>query len=426
MALPQVVGMFTFETTSSPSTSRIQQWTVGVVHLVGLAILTVMIATSPHHLVYDERNSMPNVQQLQKYGVGVDFLRSMTHGAGPLYAIVYAGFEPLTGLTPPHVRLVNLLLLIPIIALLWLVLWREHAQHPFLAATSLISIPITWVIAGMALTEIPAMIFAATSLCCLSIGYSRQVNLPRRRRCNRWFLIGGIALGMASLGRQPHVVVAMVPFLIAARYKSGWAAAACYAAPALLLTAPVFVAWQGLVPPNMATHGGVAPLNGLLSLSYAGTLMFFVVPRIYLVRLRAGLIIGGGALAANLMFRFFDLRPMSSLAARLMSTEMMTFYGIVCGALFVTVGLYFGWLILFNYLRTRESGAFSLVCTLSCMALIATSAGVAVHFSSRHTMMSMPFFIALFGKEYSATWVNVALSTIGCCLGALILGTYYV
>jgi 4-amino-4-deoxy-L-arabinose transferase-like glycosyltransferase len=119
------------------------------------------------------------VALLHEHGLSRAFLRSLSGTAGPLYAFVQAAFEPLTALSPPGMRLMNVGLL-AIVAALLVAMSRHDKPVDRLASASVLVVPMTWVLAGMALSEMPALVFATLSLSLLFKGLQRHVRLAGR------------------------------------------------------------------------------------------------------------------------------------------------------------------------------------------------------------------------------------------------------
>ncbi len=147
------------------------------------------------------------------------------------------------------------------------------------SALSVVAVPMAWVLAGMALSEMPALFFVAVSLC-LQLIALEVIDQPRK-------LLGLFALrrrwhcGIAVWGRQPYLLLGGVPVVLAIRERRLRPAAALFCAMVLVLSVPQFVIWKGLVPPSHQerVQQGLAPLNALLSLGYTGLCFFLLAPR---------------------------------------------------------------------------------------------------------------------------------------------------
>ena len=137
-----------------------------LVNFIGFVVLLTCVLLSPHALVYDEVYHLPLVDLLNQYGLSYRFLRGTGQSApGPLYPIIHYIFQPLTNLQAPAVRLVNILLLLLLILVLSLTLQKIFKiPQPLVSSLTIMGLPMIWVITGMALTEIPAMLLATLAI----------------------------------------------------------------------------------------------------------------------------------------------------------------------------------------------------------------------------------------------------------------------
>ena len=87
---------------------------------------------------------------------------------GPLFAVVHALFEPMTGLKPPGVRLVNIGMAMLAVAALGSAIRSRGVAHAFPKALALIGAPMIWGPTGTAMTEIPARCSSASAWRCSS------------------------------------------------------------------------------------------------------------------------------------------------------------------------------------------------------------------------------------------------------------------
>ncbi|MFM7793188.1 MAG: hypothetical protein ACKO90_35580, partial [Microcystis panniformis] len=137
-----------------------------LVNFIGFVVLLTCVLLSPHALVYDEVYHLPLVDLLNQYGLSYRFLRGTGQSApGPLYPIIHYIFQPLTNLEAPAIRLVNILLLLLLILVLSLTLQKIFKiPQPLVSSLTIMGLPMIWVITGMALTEIPAMLLATLAV----------------------------------------------------------------------------------------------------------------------------------------------------------------------------------------------------------------------------------------------------------------------
>ena len=138
----------------------------GVRSLFNLSIFILLIYilfSTSNIVVYDEANFYPNINLFKKFGFSHNFLILIDNQSpGPLYQIFHFYLEPFTGLNLVKMRVVNLILLIFIIIILRKTLIKLNLNHT--PAYYIVAIPMTWVITGIALTELPAMFFCTISI----------------------------------------------------------------------------------------------------------------------------------------------------------------------------------------------------------------------------------------------------------------------
>src|SRR5271154_5548352 len=144
-------------------TNSIAMRATGGVLLVAFLAMVTLAATSPNRFLYDETYFADYVSLLHQEGFTPKFLSSLNAAPGPLSAVVQVIFEPLTQLRPVAMRLVNVFSLIALALVLVLWLKREGNDY-WVAGCSVLVVPMTWVVAGMALSEMSAMVFVTLSL----------------------------------------------------------------------------------------------------------------------------------------------------------------------------------------------------------------------------------------------------------------------
>src|SRR5262249_24696874 len=140
------------------------------------------------------------------------FLREMPHAPGPLHTVILYLTEGLAGVEPFCVRLVNVAFLFVVVLVLYHLLRIIESATPAASASSIIASTMTWVISGLALSEISSMFFATLAL--LLIGLAAN---EKRAVATELFLsaAAGLALALAILGRQPFLVMLLaVPVLV--------------------------------------------------------------------------------------------------------------------------------------------------------------------------------------------------------------------
>jgi hypothetical protein len=158
-----------------------------------------------------------------------------------------------------------------------------------------------------------------------------------------WFLVSGFCLGIALWGRQPYLLLRGVPVLVGILEHRLRMAAAIFVGIVLAMAIPLFVIWNGLVPPDSQDLVllGVSVPHGLLSLGYAGICFFLVAAEFRHLPLKVlfGLLML--TIAANASLDIIVSYPIQSLADRYFPASMLSLYGSLSGSLLLSCGLVF-------------------------------------------------------------------------------------
>jgi hypothetical protein len=398
-----------------------------------LLIMVALVAASPPRPVSDEAWFLDTVRLLARDGVSLQFLREFPGAAGPTFTLVFAAADSLFGLSFPWLRLVNVALLIATAALVWrcLALTRREdaqasAQGSALTGAMLVVLPTADVSAGLALTEMPAAFFAILAIALLAEalavrGFSAMVCAA----------LSGITLAAAILGRQNYLL--LLPCLLlaidwkdGAQSRAGSLRVVLVAAIAIAMVTPVFVLWDGLVPPRTVwSTSGLAPGNVVRGAGYAGVILLLLAPGIYtplrqrnwlgaivLAAIPIAFMLGGGfvPLRATMrtLFGSYGLTLIGWAAAYLLSFAALAF--LLCFTLHL-------WRHRDQWM-TRLSGAFVLLGLLS-------NAKITHQFSSRYVFVVLPFMLIAAAPAMRLTrWTPLQMtSAAGISLGAL--ASYY-
>ena len=393
--------------------------TTGLLVLAFLAMVT-LVATSPNRLLYDEPFFANYVSLLHQYGFTPRFLNSLNAAPGPLSAVVQIIFEPLTHLRPVATRFVNVFLLI-VLALI-LVMCMKRAPDNWAFGCSVLVVPMTWVVAGMALSEMSAMVFVTLSLYLQLRGLDA---LGAGRGVLGWFLLSGVCLGIAVWGRQPYLLLASTPMLAALMERRLRLAAVVFLAAACALALPLFALWGGLVPPSQQSlQQGFSIVHGLTSLGYVGICFTLLVPRARWLPLRLVLGLVALTVIANASLGAFVLYPAAPLADRYLAAPLKPIYGNLCGSLFLGCGVVVLAALLRITWNSREDlKHLTLNAGLLCVAV--SPVFIPHQYSSRYAAMSLPYLM-LAAHRWRQWELKVALTAaLGCGVGFLSLSGYF-
>jgi hypothetical protein len=386
------------------------------------AVLVVQAARSPGRLTYDEPYFANYVALLHEHGLSRAFLRSLSGTAGPLYAFVQAAFEPLTALSPPGMRLVNVGLLAIVAALL--VAMSQHGKpvDRLASAASVLVVPMTWVLAGMALSEMPALVFATLSLCLLFKGLQRIGEQPS---VVGWFLMSAVCLAVAAWGRQPYLLLAAVPAALALVDARLRLAAAVFVVVVAAMVIPLFVIWGGLTPPSHHFVQESPTLkNSLMSLGYAGFALLLLVPGVAWQYRRLLLAVLVVVTVANFFLSLWTIYPLRWTVERLLPGPLFLAYGTFCGALALTSSLAMLAFICQAAWKGRAEPR-QLAITLGLLCMCVWPAVMGANFSSRYMAMGLPYLMLAVEPLRDWSLRTVAGAAIGCAAGAVALFGYY-
>lgn len=393
--------------------------------LAAFLAFVALVATSPNRFLYDEWYFANYIPLLHRHGLTTTFLNSLTGTVGPLYSFVHVIFEPLTELQPVRMRFVSVLLLAILIAILAAWLKRQKCADYGVASCSVLVVPMTWVVAGMALSEMSAMVFVTLSLY-LQLRGLEALERERGRSVLGWFLAGGVALGIAVWGRQPYLLLVGIPLLLALLEPRLITSALVFCGAAVALALPLFVIWGGLVPPSHheAVQQGLSLTHAFISLGYTAICFLLLAPR--LVRLPVKPMIGLVAVTAiaNALMQGYDLYPVRSVMDRYLPAFAVPVFGNLCGSLFMSCGIAFSALLL--KLTWEERKDLKLVAVNAGLLCVAASPVFIAHqYSSRYTAMSLPYLILASHPLREWRGKTAVTAAVGCIVGFLSLFEYF-
>lgn len=391
-----------------------------VLLLAALALVATVV-TSPPIFVHDEPYYVNYVPLFRRYGLTEEFLDALTGGAGPLYAFVHRALEPLTNLSPVRMRLVNVVLLVVVIGILAAWLRRQNRPDYLLASCTILAVPMTWVLAGMALTSMPALVFVSLSLYALLRGVEA---LERETPVLGWFVAGSILLGVAVWGRQPALVLAGVPVLLALLDRRLRMPALAFVATVVVFTVPLVIAWDGFTPPDEAAVEGLSLRHGLKSLGYTGLCFFLLAPRREWFSRKSFVAAAAVAAVVNAVLGIVVSLPFSSFVDDFLSGSGMAVFARLFGSLLVfCAALFLAWILEISWQGRRDLKQVTINAGLLCVAL--SPALIANYYSSRYTAMALPYLILAAQPWRLWGWKTSGAALVGCAMGLLSLIGYF-
>jgi len=410
-------------------------WTLAVI-VIAVIVCGILVAVSPAESIYDETWYLATIPLLHRFGLSLAFLTSLPGPAGPTYTLTYAAVETVFGLHMPWLRFTGLALLMLSSLLLmsaFLTMPRfERTCLPasaFLLGALIIPLPLVGVSACMALTEMPAFFFICLFLCIL------LWSLPRRDSNNYGSIFGGVvaglALGLAILGRQNYLVVLVcLPLLVRQREETpSWDNAFFVSSvflAALLLVAPVFIAWNGLVPPGMASMGhGFSIRNALFGAGYAAVIVLILAPQIYrrLAERPYGLAAIALAGMSFVLLQDVEQLPAHSVLGQL-SPQWASAVGIAFAAFLATMGLATILALILHLVASFDRLIIRFSTSVALLGLL-SNAKITHQFSSRYVFVFIPFLLLALAYDVRPTGQLPARLAVGGLLSAMSLAGYF-
>ena len=333
----------------------------------------------------------------------------------------------------PAIRLVNTCMLLLIILLLAAIIrktQRRLKRNVWLPAIHIMAVPMVWQVAGMALTEIPPMLFATFSI------WALQQAMERTTR--RWWLgvslsiLAGLSLGLAILGRSPFVVIvpaALLLLLQTAGERRKWIIVCIYIGLALACCIPVFIIWGGLMPPKQAviSAGGLMPWHGILAFAYGALIAVIIAPAWFVynrLTLLALILLYVILLPANYYWLHYEYAPLHEALKKIFPAAVMHIYPYLISPLLITIALYFLYCAFWQGME-RRTEPFFLFILFATLLMLATSFRVTHLFSSRYVAQVAPFFIILLAPYIRISYEQCIRVAAGMIIGLLSLETYF-
>nr|WP_262916008.1 glycosyltransferase family 39 protein [Chitinophaga filiformis] len=401
--------------------------------LAGYFLLLLITLLHWQQPLFDEPYFISNVHLLKQYGLSRTFLLNIDNqAAGPLYQFVHYALEPVTGLQTPGIRLVNTVMLLIIILLLTGIIrkmQRRVKKSAWLPALHIMAVPMIWQVAGMALTEIPAIFFATLSIWLLQLA----LDYTRKPWALGIFLSlqAGFCLGLAALGRSPFVMIvpaALLLLLQSAGEWKRWVIVSIYMGVALLCCIPVFVIWGGFIPPKQAvmSTGGIMHWHGILAFAYSALIVFIVAPGWFAYN-RPTLLALIGLFVIVLPLNYFWLQaeyaPLNEGLQKIFPAAVVQPSSYFISSMLIVIALYFLYSAFLQWMerRTEPFFLFLLLATL----LILVTGFKTPFFSFRYAALVAPLFIVLLAPYIQASREQCARYAAGMIIGLLSLETYF-
>jgi hypothetical protein len=385
-----------------------------------------MIATSPSQLRYDEEGNLGLAHLVAKNGWLHALLSPENDStAGPLYSAIHLTLSPITHLQPPAIRWVNFCCFLCVVVLLATHKPPEPLGTRLLSGCTLLAVPFLWPAVGMALTELPALVFFTGFV----LLFLRLINSDVVLSPGTFGLafLAGLCLGAAILGRQTYLIV--VPALVVLMFwlREKWLSVLICIITSLAVCSWLFVLWHGLAPPHIyrLIHSSVSLTNVLLSLSYAAAATLFLNPR-WLAGQRPTVWIictlCGFALAC--FARNYEDPPAKSLLFHAFGMQLGLWIGFVVGCALAAIGAVWAWTTFKTFWRERRDPV-QVFLLMSLGALLLAPMKITWGFSSRYIVGALGVLYLIVDARCQSPRYWAARIIVGTLLGMAILWSYY-
>jgi hypothetical protein len=390
------------------------------VMLVAFLALVTLVAKSPNRFLYDETYFANYILLLNRYGLTPTFLNSLNAAPGPLCAFVQATFEPLTKLRPVEMRFVNVFSLITVTLILVTSL-KLKANDYWSAGLSVLVVPMVWLVGGMALSEMSAMVFVTLSLYLQLRGLDE---FGAGRSAVLWFMAAGVCLGIAVWGRQPYLLLCGGAVLLALIERGLRVPVAIFVGTTCILATPLFAIWKGFVPPSQHLVPGFSVIHALLSFGYTGFCFILLGARSRWLNVRAVIALTMLTILANAFSGALALYPLKSLVERCLAPSATRLYGNLAGSLFLSFGV-LSLAILLRMIWESRRDLRALTINTGLLCVVAAPLFDTHLYSSRYTAMSLPYLILAAQPWRQWSMKALMLAVLGCGLGFLSLNEYF-
>ena len=399
--------------------------------LSGFFILLVITILNPNPPIFDEVLFLPNVLLFEEHGLSKQFLLELYDQApGPLYQFIHYPLKSLTQLTTPGIRLVNIVLLAfaTLILIIFVRKWmpaRIKANHYF--PLMIIAVPMIWQVAGMALTEIPAIFTASLFM----LSFVMMIKKEDHQIYQIVFsILSGLFLGLTILGRSPYLMILpglLIPFLMVNnKFKKGMIVIIGLIAAGISF--PVFIIWNGLVPPAQAHVGvgGIVIRNGILAFSYMFLVVLLLAPKWYefkrkdYSRISIAFIL---AFIINIAWLKSDYAPLSEFLGIFFPPGFIELYKLIINPILIVMGLYFLYNS-YNKVLQNKNNTIYIFLLISTILILATCFKVTHLFSSRYVAQAIPFILPVILLSDSNDKSKPLRIILGFIIGFISLNTY--
>jgi hypothetical protein len=380
-----------------------------------------------------------NVQLLHIYGFSTEYLRHHVGAAGPLYSVIHYFLEPFTKLQPPYLRLVNIVFLLATIYAIGATLKLLGCEKR--RSLYVMAIPMTYVIAGLALTEMPAIFFLSAGIF-LIIKVTHKSNFSIASFLV--LIVGGGFISVAIIGRQPYLaVVAALPILFINKHTDIKRIFLLVMTIAVSLALPlyIFYIWKGFVAPHEAAFfNGIAqegisyrPGFFVLCLAYYAMVFFFIAPNFFvapnfLLYNKKNIaviwsIVLVCTIAFNYYFKLIIFLPLFSVVDKILPPAIVNATGVLFGSAIIALAIVIVARVIYTYYDNGFSKYYLFYASASILVAF-TCIKITGQFSSRYAAQAIPLLVPLANYFYKQNRFTVYSTAAGVLFGLISFLSY--
>lgn len=390
-------------------------------------ILIILICISPLRLIYDENNFVSNIPLLERCGLSVEFIRGIRNQSpGPLYQFIYTPLKAIGITTIVQYRLVNMLMLLGSTFLLYKMMKEENVENPIIKSMLIFAIPGTWTTGGLALTEIPSILFLLLSV------YALFMSAKEHRNSFLLMSVSGLLMSLTIIGRTPFLMVLPAAACLFFLQKDrNIPAILSYFLLAMAAPLAVFYIWKGLVPPHVQTiQSGIKPLFLTYAFSYLCVFVLIInptwykLPVVYYKALGALFIL---LLVLNVTVLHINFVPLKSLSTKLPAgpgyfVDHILSYAVPC-LMWCMCALHIVATVL--HISEDRNNAWKIFLLFAATFIAITTIKSAAQFSTRYPYQSFPFLLLYCAKDIKLNKWLLIRAVVGIVLGIVSLRSYY-
>lgn len=397
---------------------------VYLLSILSFIILFLLVLTSPKQSIYDESIFIENLKLLERVGLNEFFLlRLKDQSPGPLFQFIHYSFLPLTTYSMIGLRVVNYFLMSLTIFFTYLTL--QPKKNSIIVACMYLSWPMTWVVSGMALTEIPSMLFTAIFIYILQLVlFSKSKSQISKHSL---IVLAGLSLSLAIVGRSPFLMVVFAcPILLFITKKQTLIILLIIVA--CIFPIYMFTIWNGLVPPSVQQiQKGMNVMYMFMAFGYMAIITFIIAYKWYDMPKYNYIIVfilTVVFIIINLKFHFLSFEPLKSVSDKIIPYSLLNSYKYIAPGVIVGISILYITSCVFQLIKNRKN-VFFLFTLIAGLLIIATTLKSSAQFSSRYVVQAAPFFMIAYFDYIEINGKTFILQLVGVLLGIFSLLSYY-